>query len=305
VRWAELVAQYDASQDSPERRKTFVNLVLAETYSPPALEVPEAAALQQRAEPFQEGTAPTGGCFLTAGCDVQSDRLEIEVVSWGKDFESWSVAYCVLYGRIDQPDVWTQLDELLSRQWPHVSGVPLTLQAVAIDAGFSPAEVTAFTRHRHGQRIYACKGMSNGWGRPIWPRKASWDRNRHAIYMVSVDEAKSWTANRMRIETGGPGFIHVPLSRRADWFEQMTVEKLVFQKGQKRWLNPMRQRNESFDARCLAVCALHSRLLSGVDVNAYNDAFAAMLAPPEPAAARPNGAPAPPAKTYSRFVRGW
>ena len=53
-------------------------------------------ALMARREPYTEGIAPAGGCFLTAGCDVQSDRLEVEIVAWGKDYESWSVAFYVL-----------------------------------------------------------------------------------------------------------------------------------------------------------------------------------------------------------------
>jgi phage terminase large subunit GpA-like protein len=197
--WTDLLRRHEAARGVPEKERVFVNTGLGLTWSPPALEVPEADVLMKRAEPYPEGTVPAGGCFLTAGVDVQADRLEVEVVGWGRDFESWSVTFQVLYGDITEPMVWAKLDELLMRSWPHASGMPLELQAAVIDAGFSPAEVTAFTRHRHGQRIYAAKGLSNGWGKPSWPRRASWDKNKHAIYLVSSDEAKAWTANRMRL----------------------------------------------------------------------------------------------------------
>lgn len=39
---------------------------------------------------------PDGVAVLTAGIDTQNDRLEIEVVGWGKDEESWSVAFDVI-----------------------------------------------------------------------------------------------------------------------------------------------------------------------------------------------------------------
>jgi phage terminase large subunit GpA-like protein len=106
------------------------------------------------------------------------------------------------------------------------------------------------------------------------------------LYMVSSDEAKLWVANRMRIEKpitqviGFPGYMHTPLSRPRDWFEQLTVEKLVLVKGQRKWVNALRARNEAFDCRCLAVCALHARLLAGLDLIAWCDQFEAMLAPP-------------------------
>jgi phage terminase large subunit GpA-like protein len=250
-----------------------------------------------RAEPYLEGVIPEGGCFLTCGCDVQSDRIECEIVAWGRDFESWSVNYFALHGDITQPDIWNRLDELLGRSWPHESGMPMTIQAACIDAGFAGAEVTAFTRSKHGRRIYATKGLSAAFGRPIWPRRASYDKNKMPLYMVSSDEAKLWVASRMRIERpaevlgrsgqkpnyeniGIPGYMHTPISRPRDWFEQMTVEKLVLVKGQRRWVNALRARNEAFDCRALAVCALHARLLAGLDLNAWCDQFEGMLAPP-------------------------
>jgi phage terminase large subunit GpA-like protein len=300
TRWRDMLRRAEAARGVPEKERVFVNTGLGLSWSPPALEVPEAEVLMKRAEPYLEGTVPAGAAFLTAGVDVQADRLECEVVGWGREYESWSIHYHVLYGDITEPTVWNRLDELLVRSWPHESGMPLVIQAACIDAGFAPAEVTAFTRHRHGQRVYATKGVSNGWGKPVWPRRASWDKNRHAIYLVSADEAKSWTANRMRTDAPGPGYMHFPLSRERGWYEQLTAERLVFQKGQRRWLNLQRQRNEAFDARALAVCALHSRLLAGLDLNSWCDQFDAMIAPPVPTAGQKPTAPPP--VTRSRWM---
>jgi phage terminase large subunit GpA-like protein len=286
--WRGLLRRAEAAEGNPERMKVFVNTGLGECWSPPALEVPEAATLMARAEPFTEGIVPNFGSFVTCGVDVQSDRVECEIVAWGRDFESWSVAYYVITGDVTEPEVWQRLDELITRSYNHASGMPLTIQACAIDAGFSPAEVTAFTRHRHGQRVFASKGLSNGWGRAIWPRKASWDKNKHAIYGISSDEAKTFTANRLRIDAPGPGYLHFPVGRAREWYEQLVAEKLIVQKGQRKWVNPTRARNEATDCRALAVAALHSRLLAGVDLNDWCRQFTAMLAPE---VIKPNGAP--------------
>ena len=46
------------------------------------------------------------GLVLTAGIDVQGDRIEMEVVSWsGEDEESWNIDYIVLPGDPSHPDV--------------------------------------------------------------------------------------------------------------------------------------------------------------------------------------------------------
>ena len=41
---------------------------------------------------------PKDVAIITAGVDVQDNRLELEIVGWGKDEESWSLDYQVIYG---------------------------------------------------------------------------------------------------------------------------------------------------------------------------------------------------------------
>ncbi len=86
--WRDVLRRSEAAKGVPEREKTFVNTALARTWGPPTAEVPEIEELMARAEPWLEGTVPAGGCFLTAGADVQADRIEVEIVSWGRSFES-------------------------------------------------------------------------------------------------------------------------------------------------------------------------------------------------------------------------
>ena len=91
--------------------------------------------------------------------------------------------------------------------------------------------------------------------------------------------------------------MHFPVTRPRDWFEMLTAERLVIDKGERRWTNPLRLRNEATDARMLAVAALHSRLLAALNLNAWCAEFDALLAPP-----KPNG-PAPlPAVTRSKWM---
>ena len=65
-------------------------------------------------------------------------------------------------------------------------------------------------------------------------------------------------------------------------YEQLTVEKLAIIRGLRKWANPLGARNEAFDCRALAVCALHSRLLAGLDLNGWAGQFEQMLKPPVP-----------------------
>ena len=89
----------------------------------------------RRREPYEIGTVPTGALFLTAGVDVQKDRLVVEVVGWGRGKTSWSIDYGQLPG--DTADLeqgpWTQLDELLARTFPHELGGEMPIRMLAVD----------------------------------------------------------------------------------------------------------------------------------------------------------------------------
>jgi len=45
--------------------------------------------------------------------DVQADRLELELVGWGRGEESWSIEYRVLLGDPTGAAVWAELDEYI------------------------------------------------------------------------------------------------------------------------------------------------------------------------------------------------
>jgi phage terminase large subunit GpA-like protein len=79
---------------------------------------------------------PAGVAVLTCGVDVQADRLELELVGWGRGEESWSVGYQVLPGDPSAPAVWQSLDELLAQPWAHERGITLPVSACCIDSGF-------------------------------------------------------------------------------------------------------------------------------------------------------------------------
>ena len=77
-------------------RKTFVNTVLGEPWSEESLEVTEDALRDKREDYGAE--LPEGVLMLTAGVDVQDDRLEYEIVGWGAGKRSWGIEYGVLPG---------------------------------------------------------------------------------------------------------------------------------------------------------------------------------------------------------------
>jgi hypothetical protein len=81
---------YEQAKKTPDLMKGFVNTVLGLPFEEEA-EAPEWQRLYERREAWRIGLVPEPGLFLTAGVDVQKDRIEVEVVAWGRGKESWSV----------------------------------------------------------------------------------------------------------------------------------------------------------------------------------------------------------------------
>ena len=76
-----------------EAKRSFINTVLGETWAETG-EAPDWQRLYERREDFRRGTVPAGGLFLTAGADVQKDRIEVSIWAWGRGLESWLVRPC-------------------------------------------------------------------------------------------------------------------------------------------------------------------------------------------------------------------
>ncbi|MBD4938149.1 terminase, partial [Xanthomonas citri pv. citri] len=74
-------------------------------------------ALLSRCENWPSGIVPDGVAVLTAGIDTQDYRIEIEIVGWGRNEESWSVEYHVIDGEMSDPATQVALDEYLTRTW--------------------------------------------------------------------------------------------------------------------------------------------------------------------------------------------
>jgi phage terminase large subunit GpA-like protein len=260
VRWSEVMREFLDARRSPLRLQGFVNTMLGETWREEGAEI-EPHALAARVEPY-EAELPRGVGLLTAGVDVQGDRLEVGVYGWGAGEEGWLIRWAQLDGDPGHPEVWRILDELLLRPWRHAGGAELRIVAAAIDSGYQTEQVYRFAEPRRGRRVHATKGVP-GRGRPLWaqpgPSKTTKAKSRHLV-LVGVDSAKDLLHSRLRIGTPGPGYLHFPDTTDRVFFEQLTAERLVtkYRAGRpvREWTPIEGRRNEALDVTVLALAAL-------------------------------------------------
>jgi phage terminase large subunit GpA-like protein len=157
--WADAAQMFTEAQKNPALLQVFINTVLGETWALQG-EAPEWQRLYDRREDYRIGTVPKGGLFLTAGVDVQKDRIELEIVAWGRGKESWSVDYLVLEGQTAEAAVWHRLTGALNAHYPTESGGALPIVKFAIDSGYATQEVYAWARRYGGERAIVIKGDS-------------------------------------------------------------------------------------------------------------------------------------------------
>ena len=257
--WPKIVSEFLKAKQMPETLKTWVNTTLGETWEERG-ETIEEGSLLARLENWGDD-APMGVVFITAGVDVQNDRLELEIVGFGRGLESWSLDYKVIHGDPARSEVWSDLDNILEKTIKHESGVELRIACVCIDSGgHHTGSVYEYCKKRQLRRVFAVKGASIP-GKPIVSRPSTSNRMKVKLFSIGTDTAKEMIYSRLKIIKIGAGYSHFPADRDEDYFKQLTAEQVVtrYHKGYpvRRWEKPKGRRNEALDCRVYALAALY------------------------------------------------
>lgn len=252
-RWGEVVEDFLKSKDDPELLKVWTNTSLGETFRVEGDAV-DNALLYDRREKYS-AQLPEGVLLLTCFADVQEDRLELEVMGWGRGEESWGIEYRVLYGDTTQPEVWEELTQVIGQSYRHANGAQLAISATGIDSGFRAQMVYNYVKLRKAQRVFACKGVG-GDGRPLLSapahKQSGKDKRKVDLFTIGTNEAKGILLARLTQDVPGPGYSHFPIEYDAEYFAQLTAEErqTKYYKGFPRseWVKT-RPRNEALDIR--------------------------------------------------------
>lgn len=287
---ADIAAKWLAAQGDHERMQAWWNTQMGVAYRPRLGKLLEIDALAARGE-LWAGQVPDGVAVLTAGADVQDDRIEVELVGWGRNEESWSVDYHVIDGDFDEDATQALLDAYLKRTWYRADGRPFEVLAACVDSGGHHTQaVYGFCKARIGRRVWAIKGESARAGErnPVWPTKRPTTRTRKAYrpIILGVNAAKDAIRDRLAKAPPGPGTMHFPADRDLNYYAQLTAERLVLKEsGGKRyrvWECPADKANESLDCRVYAYGALCGLMHFGLQLNRRADAVQAWTGPPPP-----------------------
>lgn len=309
--WGQIAQRFvAATAKGPEALRTFCNTELGETWVEKG-EAPDWMRLYTRRERYEVGTVSAPVILLTAGVDVQRNRLVYEVVGWGEDKQSWTVDAGVLWGDTATEDtpVWLQLDQLLEREYPRADGGAERISVMAVDSGDNTNTVYCWGRRHPRNRVLATKGVATQRMLLSAPTKVDVSvrgkkLNRgYRMWPIGVNVGKSelygWLKLDPPTQPDQPfprGYCHHPELGEV-YFQELTAEQLVETVHKKtrfrtyQWqLLPGRQ-NHFLDCRVLARAAA---AFAGLD-----QLRRPRWPPPAPPSTEPTPPPAAPPATVA------
>lgn len=324
--WAQIAKEHEQAQGRSELLRVFTNTRLGQSYAESA-EQPDWRRLYDRRETYEQWTVPTGGLFLVAGVDVQLNRVEVELVAYGRGLESWSVGYLVVPGEIAREETRQQLTAFLAREFSTAWGASMRIMCLCIDAGYSSTHVYKWAR-QHKQPFYGPAGSiargphvvaaikgDDKWGQIIASASTSEQGNKkRGVRVFSVAKYQAWRElyDFLRLDpptdaewAAGtrfpPGYCHFP-EYHEDYFKQLCGPRFVIEHDTKgvakaKWVKDPSIPAEVPDARAYARAAA---ALCGMDRFREKDWLAleravGMVAKPEP----PPQPPPPRADVFS------
>jgi phage terminase large subunit GpA-like protein len=274
--WEEICQMWIETKDDRSKLRTFINTVLGEVWVEKG-EAPRADLIFARRGGYEAGLLPPSAkpLFCTLGADIQKDRIECEVVAWGRDMESWSIEYLTLFAGPGPNDAPGETEDLSNKCWQELAKViesphsGLRIERAMIDAGFNTQTVYKFC-DRYAVGVFPIKGDKNLTEErdqriyvlrdnpPFGVQRADLDTGWLKLDFYQM--VKYGTATGLPPTDPFPGYCHFPMDYGKDHFYKLTSEerlprRLPSGKVVPKW--EKHGRNEPLDCRAYAASAVY------------------------------------------------
>lgn len=271
--WADIVDDYEKALKDVNLMQVFVNTILGETWKEMG-EAPEWEHIFNRRENYKHNVVPNDVVLLTAGVDVQGNRLELEIVGWCQGKRSYSIDYRQIHGNTTDVETWKQLLAIKNETFVREDGQGMQIRLMAVDSGFNTQSVYNFCREFGGTQIIPIKGKDK---QPIiaqTPTQVDTMKNGKKVgsvklWSVGVGIVKSELYGWLRLQKNDDGvapdgYCHFP-EYGPNYFKGLVAEQLQFRvvKGFRvyEWVKHF-ERNEPLDCRVYARAAAY---IVGID----------------------------------------
>jgi phage terminase large subunit GpA-like protein len=286
--WEEVAEEWDKSEGDEPKRKALINTILAKTYKVKG-EAPPWQQLFERAQRdgHDRNAVWDSVAVITAGADVQADRIEVIILGWMKGKEKQMIDYRVLPGDTTKPEVWAALGEVLEERWlfDTANGAKRTgdigIKLMAVDANYNAAYAHAFAKEHGLKRVIPIQGREDlpmAFTNPKVVTKTKIGKNlpKGKVWPVGTNYLKEliygWLRQEIKEDGTVPkGYFHF-LAMNEEFFRGITAEERVQVRNKKshklsyEWITRY-DRNEPLDTTVYATAAAYV-----VGIDRWNDA---------------------------------
>lgn len=206
--WSKIMREWLEAKGDPEREKVIMNTVFGESYKQKGAFEDEQIFLRRRESYGAE--LPNGVLLLTAAIDTQDNRLEYEVVGWGKEEECWGIRKGIVLGAPNQDRTWKEIDNILDKTYHFADGKGLKVVRTFIDSGgHYTSDVYNYCQKNFHKQRFAIKGRG-GPGIPLIYKIAKVNNAKAPLILLGVDDGKQQIMDRLSIDSPGPLYFHFP-----------------------------------------------------------------------------------------------
>lgn len=278
-----------------DTHKTFQNEWRALPWNPMIEHEKDLSPYLARRE-YYEKVPLFGMPQLTCFVDIQHDRIEVDVRSWGVSREVWGVEHKIFWGKPAMlttgylPPVWQELEAFRQKTWTHESGEICRIGRMFVDSGYLTSEVMKYCKGKRPM-VWPTKGMSDiNSKHPLVSSRPQMDKKaRYKYYQIGPNEAKDIIAANLAAEPpkvdevlseklgratheSSAGYMHFNQTYDVDFFKQLLVsERQVRIGGLLVWRRlPGNPSNEGLDLSVGNLAAFESW---GVDPKPYVEAM--------------------------------
>jgi phage terminase large subunit GpA-like protein len=261
ARWPLLVKEFVEATRTKDHGllQPFTNLVLGEGWSLDDGEALPPDELAARAEAIGLDNLPAEVLLMTAGADVQKDRIEIGLYGHAEAGTTFCLAHEIVWGDPDDEATWDEVAEVIQRSYQHPLGGRIAPAMTCVDSGGHSTDAV-YRFASKWRNVWAIKGMAGA--RPAFEvRNKNRAKKGARLALVGVDNLKHSIFRRLRRGPQEAGGFRFSEDLPGDWYGQLCSEKLVirYSQGRKveRWL-PVAEnaRNEALDVTVYGLAAL-------------------------------------------------
>lgn len=271
----QIVTDFLEKKDNPETLQVFVNTTLGEEFEIKG-QAPDWQKLHARREKYN-AQVPNRCVFLVGGVDVQEDRIQIEVVGWGRNFENWSIEYQTFFGDTASKEPWDKLEKYLEKTFKCEDGREIGILKVCIDANYNSQDVLKFCRKYYISSVIPIVGRDRQLEIIAPPRKIDVKGKKKygsfrsytvgsstikkEVYNALRQEKKIYKIDNKEIEAFPFGYCHFPENYNESYFMELTAEEAKKKKDKNGFFiyywEKIRERNEALDCRVYSRAAAY------------------------------------------------